>query len=79
MPITRKVIEILAPRTALRSPEQPTDGDGALAEFAGLIERRIDPERALEAALRMHRIQEPNDTGALGAVGAAKERGGTPA
>lgn len=79
MPITRKVIEILAPRTSLRSPEQPTDGDGALAEFAALIERRIDPERALEAALRTHRIQEPNDTGALGAVGAAKERGGTPA
>ena len=79
MPITRKVVEILAPRTTLRSPEQPTDGDAALAAFAALIARRIDPERALEAALRLHRTHEPTDTGAFGAVGAASQRGGTPA
>jgi tetrapyrrole methylase family protein/MazG family protein len=51
MPITRKMVEIMAPRTPLRGPAQATEGDEAMAAISALIEKGIDPERALEASL----------------------------
>ena len=52
MPSTRKVIEIVAPRTTLRGPDDAGDGDLALAAIRALIEAGIDPERAIERSLR---------------------------
>jgi uncharacterized protein YabN with tetrapyrrole methylase and pyrophosphatase domain len=52
MPITRKVIEILAPRTSLTSPVDPDAGNELLNSVRVLIERGLDPDLALEASLR---------------------------
>lgn len=52
MPITRKVVEILAPRTSLAAPQDPDAGHDLLAAVGALIDRGIDPELALEASLR---------------------------
>jgi tetrapyrrole methylase family protein / MazG family protein len=52
MPVIRKIVEILAPRTSLAPPEDPNAGDDLLAAVRGLIERGLDPELALEASLR---------------------------
>jgi tetrapyrrole methylase family protein/MazG family protein len=52
MPITRKVVEILAPRSNLASPENPDVGNELLAVIRVLIERGVDPDVALEASLR---------------------------
>jgi tetrapyrrole methylase family protein / MazG family protein len=52
MPITRKVVEILAPRTSLASPEDPDVGNEMLDAIRVLIERGVDPDVALEASLR---------------------------
>jgi tetrapyrrole methylase family protein/MazG family protein len=52
MPSLRKAAAVLAPRSVLSAP--PDDGSGAslLAAADDLIQRGIDPERALERALR---------------------------
>ena len=52
MPITRKVVEILAPRSNLASPEDPDVGKELLDAVRVLIERGLDPDVALEASLR---------------------------
>jgi hypothetical protein len=58
MPVTRKIVEILAPRTNLARPDSPDAGDELLAAVRVLIERGLDPEVALEAALRKTIDQE---------------------
>jgi hypothetical protein len=52
MPITRKAVEILAPRTRLAAPQDPDAGRELLAAVRALIDRGIDPELALELSLR---------------------------
>jgi len=52
MPVTRKAVEVLAPRTVLAAPQHPDDGNQLLAAVGELIERGLDPELALEASLR---------------------------
>lgn len=52
MPITRKIVEILAPRAILASPGDPEAGNELLDAVRVLIERGIDPDIALEASLR---------------------------
>jgi tetrapyrrole methylase family protein/MazG family protein len=52
MPATRKVIEMLAPRATLSTHPQPGAGDAALQAVTDLIDQGIDPEIAIERALR---------------------------
>jgi hypothetical protein len=52
MPVIRKVVEVIAPRTNLHGPDIADAGDHLLAAIQSLIERGIDPERALEDSLR---------------------------
>jgi tetrapyrrole methylase family protein/MazG family protein len=52
MPATRKAIELLAPHATLDAPDDDRCGDDLLTVIKGLIDRGIDPERALESALR---------------------------
>jgi tetrapyrrole methylase family protein / MazG family protein len=52
MPATRKIIEILAPRTSLAPPKNSDAGNELLEAVRGLIEQGVDPELALEASLR---------------------------
>jgi tetrapyrrole methylase family protein/MazG family protein len=58
MPATRKVIEMLAPRATLRAPDDASSGDSLLAAMTEVLDRGIDPERALEAALRRRVTRE---------------------
>ena len=52
MPPTRKAIELMAPHAKLSAPADETAGEAVLAAIVDLIEQGIDPEFALEAALR---------------------------
>ena len=52
MPVTRKITEILAPRTSLTAPQDPDAGNELLAAIRALVQRGFDPELALEASLR---------------------------
>jgi tetrapyrrole methylase family protein / MazG family protein len=52
MPVTRKIVETLAPRVSLAAPPDPGAGEELLAAVRALIERGLDPELALEASLR---------------------------
>ncbi len=52
MPVTRKAIELLAPRSTLDAATDYPSGDELLGAIVNLIDRGIDPERALESALR---------------------------
>jgi len=52
MPITRKVVEILAPRETLASPDDSDAGNDLLNAVRVLVEQGIDPDIALEASLR---------------------------
>jgi tetrapyrrole methylase family protein/MazG family protein len=75
MPVTRKAAEILAPRTSLEAPQDPTAGNGLLAAIAAVIERGLDPELALEASLR-HSIDSGVDIeGVSQDAGIQTERG----
>jgi tetrapyrrole methylase family protein/MazG family protein len=61
MPATRKVIEMPAPRATLRTDPLPGAGDAALQAVTDLIDQGIDPEIAIERALRAalaHRVVE---------------------
>ena len=61
MPATRKVIEMLAPRATLSTDPAPGTGDAALQEITNLIDQGIDPEIAIERALRAalaNRVEE---------------------
>jgi tetrapyrrole methylase family protein/MazG family protein len=59
MPVTRKAAELLAPRVSLNPPRDPADGDALLSEVRSLLARGIDPERALEMALRRALALDP--------------------
>lgn len=52
MPVTRKIVEILAPRSSLATAGNPGAGNELLEAVRRLIERGLDPELALEASLR---------------------------
>lgn len=52
MPATRKVIEMFAPRDTLSTDPLPGAGDAALQAVRDLIDQGIDPEIAIERALR---------------------------
>ena len=52
MPTTRKIVEILAPRSTFAAPQDSGAGDDLLAAVRALIEIGIDPDLALEASLR---------------------------
>jgi tetrapyrrole methylase family protein/MazG family protein len=52
MPATRKVIEMLAPRATLSTNPLPGAGEAALQAISDLIDQGIDPEIAIERALR---------------------------
>ena len=76
MPITRKIVEILAPRTSLAPPENPNAGNELLEAVRGLIEQGLDPELALEASLRRSldpRIGDPDDSDVAG-IGPERRR-----
>jgi tetrapyrrole methylase family protein/MazG family protein len=79
MPITRKIIEALAPRATLHAPDQPSDGEAALDAIVALLKEGVDPERAIEAALRASLTGYRNDGEALAVAGVAREHGGTQA
>jgi tetrapyrrole methylase family protein/MazG family protein len=75
MPVTRKAIEILAPRTSLAAAQHPDAGNDLLAAIAALIERGLDPELALEASLR-HSIDNGVDIeGVSSDAGIQREQG----
>lgn len=75
MPATRKAMEILAPRVMLRPPEHADDGDDILSAVSALIDRGIDPERALEASLRIVAKQRDRGTASFAVTGASGGRG----
>jgi tetrapyrrole methylase family protein/MazG family protein len=52
MPATRKVVEILSPRTTFAAPQDPDAGNELLAAVHALIKMGVDPDLALEASLR---------------------------
>jgi len=52
MPITRVAAELLAPRVTLCPPRDVAAGDDLLAAIQNLLNKGIDPERALEVSLR---------------------------
>jgi tetrapyrrole methylase family protein / MazG family protein len=79
MPATRKMVELLAPRTTLRAPEQSSEGEAALQAIVALIERGIDPESALESALRRAYSEDQLNEESLAAVGPAGDKGGAQA
>jgi hypothetical protein len=56
MPATRKAIEVLAPRAELEAPVDEHAGEQLLVAISSLLEQRIDPELALEAALRQRAL-----------------------
>jgi tetrapyrrole methylase family protein / MazG family protein len=75
MPVTRKIVEVLAPRTTLVAPQDPAAGDELLGVARALVERGLDPEIALEASLRKW-IDQANDAGGgTGLSPIATERG----
>jgi len=52
MPVIRKVVEVMAPRTSLTPPEDQDVGNELLGAVRSLIGRRVDPDLALEVSLR---------------------------
>jgi tetrapyrrole methylase family protein/MazG family protein len=54
MPATRKTVELLAPRAVLSASAETAAGDELLGAVTNLIEKGLDPERALETSLRRH-------------------------
>jgi tetrapyrrole methylase family protein/MazG family protein len=75
MPATRKVVEILAPRTGLVAPQVPGAGNELLEAVSSLIERGLDPELALEASLRESIDQGGDVAGVAPIAGIETERG----
>jgi tetrapyrrole methylase family protein / MazG family protein len=75
MPATRKIIEILAPRTGLVSPQDPDAGNELLEAIRGLIEQGLDPEIALEASLRRSMEQGISASGGSAEAGVGTEPG----
>jgi hypothetical protein len=75
MPVTRKISEILAPRTSLTAPQDPDAGNELLAAIRVLIQRGFDPELALEASLRRSIGKEIEIEGGSPGEGIETERG----
>src|SRR5687768_4028530 len=75
MPVTRKIAEILAPRSILAPPENPAAGNELLEAVRGLIERGFDPELALEASLRESIDRGDSASGDSAVAGIGTERG----
>jgi hypothetical protein len=75
MPVTRKAIDILAPRTSLARPENADPGNELLEAVRRLIERGFDPESALEASLRSWINQGSGVPGDSPIAGIETERG----
>ena len=75
MPVTRKVVEILAPRATLEAPDDSNAGDQVLAAIKSLVDRGLDPERALESALRNLVGRADDDNDALATAGTGTQQG----
>jgi NTP pyrophosphatase (non-canonical NTP hydrolase) len=75
MPITRKIVEVLAPRETLTSPADPEAGNELLGAVRVLIERGIDPDVALEASLRKFIDKEGDVSGGPAATGIKAAQG----
>jgi tetrapyrrole methylase family protein / MazG family protein len=75
MPVTRKISEILAPRTSLTAPQDPDAGNELLAAIRALIQRGFDPDLALEASLRRSIGKEIEIEGGSPGGGIETERG----
>ena len=75
MPATRKVVEILAPRTSLAAPKDPDAGNELLMAIRVLIDKGLDPEVALEASLRKSFDTGPGADGVSPTTGIVTERG----
>jgi tetrapyrrole methylase family protein/MazG family protein len=75
MPVTRKTVEVLAPRSILAAPEDPSAGDELLDAVRRLIELGFDPELALEASLRESIDRGDSASEASAAAGIGTERG----
>ncbi|MFN8593945.1 MAG: MazG family protein [Thermomicrobiales bacterium] len=52
MPVTRRVAEIVAPKQSLRAAADSAAGQAALSAIGHLVLQGIDPESAIEAAVR---------------------------
>ena len=75
MPVTRKISEILAPRTSLTAPQDPDAGNELLSAIRALVQRGFDPELALEASLRRSIGKEIEIEGGSPGEGIETERG----
>jgi tetrapyrrole methylase family protein / MazG family protein len=75
MPVTRKVIEILARRKTLESSVDAHAGDRLLAEVRSLIDQGLDPERSLETALRNAVSRTDGCNESLAAAGSGTQQG----
>ena len=75
MPATRKIVEILAPRTSLVAPKDPDAGNELLIAIRVLIDKGLDPELALEASLRKSFDTGPGADGVSPITGIVTERG----
>lgn len=74
MPATRKVVEMLAPRATFSPPADAAAGDQLLNSVLSLIDNEIDPELALEAALRQRVLADEEQSIASVAVTDARKR-----
>jgi tetrapyrrole methylase family protein/MazG family protein len=63
MPPLRKAIEVLAPRATLRGPSDADEGSTLLQAVETLLAQGVDPERALEDALRSRAAQGDSSSG----------------
>jgi tetrapyrrole methylase family protein/MazG family protein len=75
MPVIRKVVEVLAPRTHLEAAADAEAGDILLAAVRSLIARGLDPERALEVSLRNLAERSDDKNSSLATAGAGAQQG----
>ena len=75
MPATRKAIQMLAPRKCLSESNDSSAGDDLLSAVSALVDRGLDPERALEASLRKLTKQRVEEPSALSATGVGSSQG----
>ena len=75
MPVIRKVVEVIAPRTTLQALDNNEAGDQLLSAIESLIERGIDPERALEESLRRFVEKRDGNNNHLATSGARTHQG----
>jgi len=75
MPVMRKVVEMVAPRTSLVAPNDADAGDNVLAAIRSLVERGLDPERALERSLWKLARQGYDENDPLATAGVGTHQG----